>query len=102
MSSPETTEISLSEDSPVPDGTDVLAILGPQEDLTDEEMKQVQAYMKNGGKLFLTLGFHEEMEGQWKNIDALMEQYGVVDEHAIMVDQEQMTTNGPLWSTPEL
>lgn len=98
----ETTEISLSEDSPVPDGTDVLAILGPQEDLTDEEMKQVQAYMKNGGKLFLTLGFHEEMEGQWKNIDALMEQYGVVDEHAIMVDQEQMTTNGPLWSTPEL
>lgn len=102
QSNMETTEITLAEDTGVPDGTDVLAILGPQEDLTDAEFKQVQKYMDNGGKLFLTLGFHEDMKTQWKNIDALMKQYGVVDEHAIMVDQESSTTNGPLWSMPEL
>ncbi|WP_211746447.1 GldG family protein [Paenibacillus sp. Marseille-Q4541] len=98
----ETSEISLAEGTAVPEDTDVLAILGPQADLTDAELSQVQTYMSNGGKLLLTLGFHEEMASQWKNIDTLMKQYGVTNEHAIMVDKEQSTTYGPLWSMPEL
>ncbi|MCM3785853.1 GldG family protein [Neobacillus mesonae] len=101
QSNVETEEISLASGESVPEGTDVLAILGPQTDLTDSELKQVQTYMDNGGKLLLTLAFHENMDTEWPNIDALAAQYGVTDEHAVMVDPEQSESMGPLWSMPE-
>ncbi|WDH97916.1 GldG family protein [Paenibacillus urinalis] len=100
QSNVETEELSLADGEAVPEGTDVLAILGPQNDLTDSEMKQIQSYMDNGGKLLLTMAFHESMDTAWPNIDALAEQYGVHNEHAVMVDPEQSMSMGPLWSMP--
>lgn len=100
QSNVETEEISLAAGESVPEGTDVLAILGPQNDLTDTEMKQIQSYMDNGGKLLLTMAFHENMDTDWPNVDALAEQYGVHNEHVVMVDPEQSLTMGPLWSMP--
>ncbi|MDR6725014.1 ABC-type uncharacterized transport system involved in gliding motility auxiliary subunit [Paenibacillus amylolyticus] len=96
-----TEELQLNQAGQVPEDADVLAIIGPQRDISDTELKAIRTYLSNGGKLLLSLGFHEDMESAWKNIDALAADYGVVDEHAVMVDQQQASTMGPLWVVPE-
>lgn len=97
----QTEELQLNQAGKVPEDADVLAIIGPQRDLSDTEMKAIRTYLSNGGKLLLSLGFVEDMKSSWKNIDALMADYGVVDEHAVMVDNQQASTMGPLWVVPE-
>ncbi|MBU5355850.1 GldG family protein [Paenibacillus barcinonensis] len=96
-----TEELQLNQAGKVPEDTDVLAIIGPQRDLSDAELKEIRTYMSKGGKLFISLGFAEDMKSSWKNIDALIADYGVVDEHAVMVDNKQASTMGPLWVVPE-
>lgn len=96
-----TEELQLNQAGKVPDDADVLAIIGPQRDISDTELKEIRAYLENGGKLLLSLGFSEDMKSSWKNIDALMADYGVVDKHAVMVDHQQASTMGPLWVVPE-
>ncbi|PYE48322.1 GldG family protein [Paenibacillus barcinonensis] len=96
-----TEELQLNQAGKVPEGTDVLAIIGPQRDLSDAELKEIRTYMSKGGKLLISLGFAEDMKSGWKNIDALIADYGVVDEHAVMVDNKQASTMGPLWVVPE-
>jgi ABC-type uncharacterized transport system involved in gliding motility auxiliary subunit len=96
-----TEELQLNQADKVPDDANVLAIIGPQRDLSDAELKAIRTYMSNGGKLLLSLGFAEDMKSSWKNIDALIADYGVVDEHAVMVDNNQASTMGPLWVAPE-
>ncbi|MGQ8874892.1 GldG family protein [Paenibacillus sp. TSA_86.1] len=96
-----TEELQLNQAGKVPDDASVLAIIGPQRDLSDSELKAVRTYMSNGGKLLLSLGFAEDMKTSWKNIDALIADYGVVDEHAVMVNNNQASTMGPLWVSPE-
>ncbi|SEP09050.1 GldG family protein [Paenibacillus sp. OK076] len=96
-----TEELQLNQAGQVPEDADVLAIIGPQRDISDTELKAIRTYLSNGGKLLLSLGFHEDMKLTWKNIDALMTDYGVVDEHAVMVDNQQASTMGPLWVVPE-
>ncbi|MEK4366799.1 GldG family protein [Paenibacillus sp. FSL R5-0473] len=97
----QTEELQLNQAGKVPEDADVLAIIGPQRDLSDTEMKAIRTYLSNGGKLLLSLGFVEDMKSSWKNIDGLMADYGVVDEHAVMVDNQQASTMGPLWVVPE-
>ncbi|WP_153979818.1 GldG family protein [Paenibacillus xylanilyticus] len=96
-----TEELQLNQAGVVPEDADVLAIIGPQRDLSDTELKAIRTYLSNGGKLMLSLGFVEDMKSSWKNIDKLMADYGVVDEHAVMVDNKQASTMGPLWVVPE-
>ncbi|WP_434749641.1 GldG family protein [Paenibacillus amylolyticus] len=96
-----TEELQLNQAGKVPDDANVLAIIGPQRDLSDAELKAIRTYMSNGGKLLLSLGFAEDMKTSWKNIDALIADYGVVDEHAVMVNNNQASTMGPLWVAPE-
>ena len=96
-----TEELQLNQAGKVPEDADVLAIIGPQRDVSDAELKAIRTYMNNGGKLLVSLGFAEDMKSSWKNIDALIADYGVVDEHAVMVDNKQASTMGPLWVVPE-
>lgn len=96
----QTEEIQLTRDGIVPKDAAVLAIVGPQRDINAAELKSIQTYMDGGGKLFLALGFNDKMAAGWKNIDALAAQYGVKDTHAVVVDNQQTNTLGPLWNVP--
>ncbi|MEK3788954.1 GldG family protein [Paenibacillus sp. FSL K6-1230] len=96
------TELQLNRDGAIPEDTDVLAIIGPQRDLSDQELKLIREYLSNGGKLLLALGFKDDMAESWSNIDALASDYGVKDLHAVTVDRTQTSTLGPLWVVPSL
>lgn len=93
-------EVQLNQAGSVPKDASVLAIVGPERDISVTELKSIRTYLNDGGKLFMALGFHPNMGSSWKNLDALAADYGVKDTHAIVVDQEQTNTLGPLWTVP--
>ncbi|AZH30930.1 GldG family protein [Paenibacillus sp. M-152] len=95
-----TEEVQLNQAGSVPKDASVLAIVGPERDISATELKSIRTYLNDGGKLFMALGFHPNMGSNWKNLDALATDYGVKDTHAIVVDQEQTNTLGPLWTVP--
>lgn len=95
-----TEEVQLNQAGSVPKDASVLAIVGPERDISATEQKSIRTYLNDGGKLFMALGFHPNMGSDWKNLDALAADYGVKDTHAIVVDQEQTNTLGPLWTVP--
>lgn len=43
-----TEELQLNQAGKVPEDTDVLAIIGPQRDLSDAELKEIRTYMSKG------------------------------------------------------
>ncbi|GGO03339.1 GldG family protein [Saccharibacillus kuerlensis] len=96
----EVEELQLYQAGKIPDDADLLMILAPQNDLSDEELKLIQTYLEGDGKLFLSLGFNPDMKTAWKNIDALMAEYGVTDEHAIAVDRTNTQLYDPLTVVP--
>ncbi|MDO7906975.1 GldG family protein [Paenibacillus sp. JX-17] len=96
-----TEELQLAQAGSVPKDADVLAIIGPQRDISSTELKAIQTYMQNGGKLYLSLGFNEDMKTGWKNLDALMGEYGVQDQHAVTIDHKHASSMSILWSVPD-
>jgi ABC-type uncharacterized transport system involved in gliding motility auxiliary subunit len=79
-------ELNLLKEGKVPDDAEMLFIVGAQNDLSDKEAELVKTYLNGNGKLYLTLGFNKDMVSAWKNLDAIMNQYGIQDQHAIAVE----------------
>lgn len=96
----EVEELQLYQAGKIPDDADLLMIVAPEKDLSDKELKLIETYLDGKGKLFLSLGFNPDMKKSWKNIDALMAKYGVVDEHAIAVDRTNTQLYDPLTVVP--
>ncbi|OWA35008.1 ABC transporter [Saccharibacillus sp. O16] len=96
----EVAELQLYQAGKIPDDADLLMIVAPENDLSDKELKLIETYLDGKGKLFLSLGFNPAMKTGWKNIDALMAKYGVVDEHAIAVDRTNTQLYDPLTVVP--
>lgn len=94
-------ELSLAQEGAVPTDASVLMIVAPQTDLSDAETKVIREYMNKGGKLFLSLGFNEKAKTDWKNIDSLMNEYGITDTHAVAVEPKGQSLYDPLTIVPE-
>ncbi|CAM4063772.1 GldG family protein [Saccharibacillus endophyticus] len=96
----EVEELQLYQAGAIPDDADLLMIVAPESDLSDKELKLIETYLDDKGKLFLSLGFNPDMKSDWKNIDALMKKYGVTDQHAIAVDKTNTQLYDPLTVVP--
>jgi hypothetical protein len=94
-------ELNLLRDGKVPDDAETLFIVGPQNDLTDKEAEVIKEYLNGKGKLYLALGFNKDMKTKWKNLDAIMAQYGIKDQHAVAIDPKQSPMLGPLSIVPD-
>ncbi|WP_281882873.1 GldG family protein [Paenibacillus sp. YYML68] len=98
----EVKELNLLREGAIPDDAEVLAIIGPETDLTDQEAELVKTFLAGDqAKLYLALGFNPDMKTKWKNIDALMAAYGITDQHAIAIEPKQGVFNDPLSIVPE-
>ncbi|MDQ1911340.1 GldG family protein [Paenibacillus sp. GD4] len=94
-------DLNLLRDGKVPEDAETLFIIGPQNDLTDKEAEVIKEYLNGKGKLYLALGFNKDMKTKWKNIDAIMAQYGIKDQHAVAIDPKQSPMLGPLAIVPD-
>ncbi|NHN33930.1 GldG family protein [Paenibacillus agricola] len=97
----EVAELNLLREGKIPDDAEVLFVIGPTTDISDKEATVIQEYMKGNGKLYIGLGFNKDMAAQWKNIDALLAQYGIKDQHAIAIETKQSQLYDPLTIIPE-
>ncbi|WP_217562175.1 GldG family protein [Paenibacillus sp. GbtcB18] len=94
-------DLNLYREGKIPDDADMLFLIGPQTDLNDKEAELIKQYLSGKGKLYVSLGFSQEMASKWKNIDALMNTYGVKDQHAVAIEAKQSTLYDPLTIIPE-
>ena len=63
---------------------DVVAVLSPQRDLTDEELSQLMAFADAGGSLLLTCDFTDRL-AQMANWKALMRYYGFLPLEGVVI-----------------
>nr|WP_313787657.1 Gldg family protein [Paenibacillus larvae] len=95
-------ELNLLKEGKVPDDAEILFIIGAQNDLSDKEAELVKSYMDGNGKLYLALGFNKDMVTAWKNLDGIMNQYSIQDQHAIAVENSSnRTVQDPLTIFPD-
>ncbi|SDE51605.1 ABC-type uncharacterized transport system [Paenibacillus sp. UNCCL117] len=94
-------ELNLLREGKMPDDAEVLAIIGPETDLSDQEAELVKTFLAGKGKLYLALGFNPNMGTAWKNLDAIMSSYGIKDQHAVAIEPKQSALNSPLSIVPE-
>ncbi|SEC36167.1 GldG family protein [Paenibacillus sp. GP183] len=94
-------DLNLLRDGKIPADAQMLLLLGPQNDLSDKETELINAYLKDKGKIYIALSFNKDMATKWKNIDSIMNTYGVKDEHAVAIEPKQTTLYDPLTIIPQ-
>ncbi|PZE19244.1 GldG family protein [Paenibacillus xerothermodurans] len=97
----EVKDLNLLREGNIPDDAEILFIIGPQNDISDKENELIKQYLAGQGKLYVALGFHKDMATQWKNIDGLLAQYGIQDQHAVAIEPKQSQLFDPLTIIPE-
>jgi hypothetical protein len=97
----EVKELNLLREGKIPDDAQILFLVGAQNDLSDQETELIGAFLKDKGKIYIALGFNPDMTTKWKNIDSIMSQYGIKDQHAIAIEAKQTTLFDPLTIIPE-
>ncbi|MEK3719007.1 GldG family protein [Paenibacillus sp. FSL H8-0034] len=97
----EIADLNLLREGKIPDDAEVLFVIGPTTDISDKETSVINEYLKGKGKLYIALGFNKDMATQWKNIDGLLSQYGIKDQHAIAIEPKQSQLYDPLTIIPE-
>lgn len=69
----ETENLSLLSSDAVPADADLLILHSPEKDLSAEEAKKISAYLRNGGKLFVTT----HAESEQPNLTDLLSEFGL-------------------------
>jgi ABC-type uncharacterized transport system involved in gliding motility auxiliary subunit len=77
-----TVPLALAETRAVPDNTDLLIVASPLVNLLEEEVVQIQAFIKRGGNLLWLLD-----PGPWRGLDPLAAQLGIDRLEGTLVDQ---------------
>jgi len=101
----ETERLELSEDNPLPEGTDTLIVLDP-EGLTIGQLKSVDQFLGQGGSVFLAVQNFEfdykpspkgviEVQPKRKNhkINDLLEPWGIGVDERFLIDQNSEVLN---------
>jgi len=93
-------ELNLLKEGKVPEDATAVFIIGPQNDLTDQELAVLREYVKGKGKLYVCIGYSANM-ASWKNIPALLGDLGVKSLNAVAVELRTTLFNNPLTVVPD-
>lgn len=81
----EVKELNLDEAGAIPGNTAIIYLAGPQKDLTDTEAELISQYLSQGGSASFLIS-PCETEGRFKNIDSILEEYGIVLDYNYVVE----------------
>lgn len=86
--------VTLLDKTAVPDDCNVLAVVGPRDDYTANEVTAIKNYVQNGGRaLFLLdppLDFGHEHVAQNKGLDDLLSSWGVAPQPDLVLEENPM------------
>lgn len=81
----ETQELSLLTEETVPSDCDILMIVSPQNDFSDEETEKILNYLNQGGKVFLTSDYTGT---EMPNLDRILAYYGLTRNQGLVVEND--------------
>jgi ABC-type uncharacterized transport system involved in gliding motility auxiliary subunit len=80
--------LNLMKEGQIPADCSELIIAGPQGDLTAQEMKVIDDYMSQGGRLMVFLDFLPE-KSRITNLIAFIQKWGVDAENSVVIETDQ-------------
>lgn len=94
-------DLKLATGNGVPEDADCVAIVAPQSDLNDTEVKAVSKYLEAGGNVMV---FASDTKKELPKFDGLLEQYGVTLEKGIVYegDSNYAMTDSPTYIVPKV
>lgn len=94
--------LSLMTANAIPEDAECIIISGPQSDIAVEEKEILLSYLQDGGHLLLITDLPQE--GEFANLEEVMEYYGVTTEQGIVVegDQSYYAWGTPYYLVPEM
>lgn len=78
--------LNLLSSTSIPDDCDLLIMNGPTSDLTDDEVKVLQNYMDNGGKIICLLAYTDK---SMSNLYGFLKDYGMTVSDGYIADTER-------------
>ena len=78
-------ELDLNETGAIPGNANIIYLAGPTEDITDKEKELLLAYADNGGAMSFLIDPCDK-KGRFENIEAVMEQFGLILDYNIVTE----------------
>ncbi|MGZ9583461.1 GldG family protein [Paenibacillus marinisediminis] len=97
----ELSELNLYEEGAIPKDADAIFLLGANQDISSKELAVLEEYVKGDGKLYISLGFNEDMANAWPNLSSLLRTLGVQYEPAVVVEPKKSILHDPFTIVPE-
>lgn len=94
-----TEEINTLVKTEIPKDCDLLFLYGPTTDFTEDEIKNLSAYLQNGGNVIYLMG---EADKQLSNLNALLLEYGMEVVDGFMADTQRCYQQNPYYVFPTL
>lgn len=96
----ETEDLTLMAQDAVPEDCDVLAVMAPSTDYTEEETGLIRSYLEQGGKLLAVCNY---TENDMANLYGLLSEYGLdIGQGIVMELGKNNYTQHPVYLLPEL
>lgn len=92
-------ELNLVMKNKIPDDCDLLFIYAPTKDFTKDEVKLLNSYMKNGGKIYVILGDSEQSQS---NLKSFLKTYGIQEVDGYIADTQRCYQQNYYYIFPEL
>ncbi|WP_010278602.1 GldG family protein [Paenibacillus senegalensis] len=96
----EVRDLNLLREGALPEDAETILVLSPQSDLSEEEAGLLKPFLAADGRLLMTIDLVPDMD-QWTQWDALLGEYGIVNEQALVVEASQTLIKDPLAIVPE-
>lgn len=93
-------ELNLFTQAAVPEDAETLVILSPQKDISEKEAGLIQDFVKNKGKLYMTVDLAKDME-KWTNWSKVLEAVGIKNQNALTVESAKTLSSDPLTIVPQ-
>jgi ABC-type uncharacterized transport system involved in gliding motility auxiliary subunit len=92
-------DLNLVKETSIPADAETLIVLAPQKDLSDQETKIIQDYVKGKGKLMFSLNLVPDMD-KWKNWYTVLNSVGMGNKLSLAVEKNSKA-NDPLTIVPD-
>jgi ABC-type uncharacterized transport system involved in gliding motility auxiliary subunit len=93
-------ELNLFTQAAIPEDAETLLILSPQKDISEQEAQLIVDFVKNKGKLYMTVGLAQDMD-KWVNWNKVLEAVGVKNQNALVVESSKTLSQDPLAIVPQ-
>jgi ABC-2 type transport system permease protein len=95
-----TKDLALLTLTAVPSDADIVTVLAPKSDLTQEDAEKLRTYLKNGGRMVIALDL---MEKPFSNFLEVLSAYGIrLDSVLVVEGDSQHYVNTPFWLVPKM